>query len=280
MSEPHNRPRCARDRCDYVAKCRGLCAKHYRTWLRERVARGEFIPGYIDGTEVRAHLAVLTASGLSLKVLGPLTGLHPDRLADITGAKYGTVAADHVRRILTIEPCTVPHDPRVAAGHRINSIGTSRRLQALVAIGWTGRELAAMLGQQETNLTAWVHGKTPWITAGNARRVIAVYDRLQWTTGGKAAPDRARRRAARNGWVGPLAWDDDTIDDPAATPFDVAADTPYRRGEFLAVIEDHRSLGRSDEEIADRLGIHTNSLQQRLRRLALADNDSDEQKAC
>lgn len=29
---------------------------------------------------------------------------------------------------------------------------------------------------------------------------------------------RARNHAARNGWVGPLSWDDDTIDDPNAAP--------------------------------------------------------------
>ncbi|WP_406516355.1 hypothetical protein OH809_45370 (plasmid) [Streptomyces sp. NBC_00873] len=43
--------------------------------------------------------------------------------------------------------------------------------------------------------------------------------------------ERARRRAQADGWYGPLAWDDDTIDDPAAVPQTDAPPPSYTEGE-------------------------------------------------
>jgi hypothetical protein len=49
--------------------------------------------------------------------------------------------------------------------------------------------------------------------------------------------DRQRRLAARRGWAPPLAWDDDTIDDPAATPATGARERAWSTRHDETVVE-------------------------------------------
>lgn len=91
--------------------------------------------------------------------------------------------------------------------------GALRRLHALRALGWPTRELAARIGVDERNIARWPHRRT--ISRQLHQAICRVYDDLADTPG----PDeRARRHAARQGWLPPLWWDDDTIDDPTYTP--------------------------------------------------------------
>jgi hypothetical protein len=57
--------------------------------------------------------------------------------------------------------------------------------------------------------------KSSRVHRGTAGQVARVYDELAMTPGPST---RARDAAARRGWVPPLAWDDDEIDDPQARP--------------------------------------------------------------
>jgi hypothetical protein len=92
----------------------------------------------------------------------------------------------------------------------VDATGTRRRLQALAAIGWPPRALAERLGIQPDNIL-----RRHRVRVGTARLVAAVYDQLSMTPG----PDtRSAAAARRRGWAPPLAWDDDSIDDPAARP--------------------------------------------------------------
>lgn len=97
---------------------------------------------------------------------------------------------------------------------QVDGTGTRRRLRALQAIGWPGWAIT-------------LHG--PWTAAENIHQlcrrrqrvtrdthdaVCAIFDLLSMTPG---PSDNTRRRAARDGWAPPLAWDDD-IDDPKVLP--------------------------------------------------------------
>jgi hypothetical protein len=95
----------------------------------------------------------------------------------------------------------------------IDGTGSRRRLRGLVAIGWTAPLIAQHLGVDQAQVTRWYHVKR--ITPASAAKIRAVYDQL-WHTPGPSQKSRARAAAA--GWPSPLAWDDDTIDDPAAEP--------------------------------------------------------------
>lgn len=110
-------------------------------------------------------------------------------------------------------------------GH-IDATGTIRRLRALVAIGHSGRQIAQALDVDPSWIRALYRSDHPVVHEDTAGLFAALYERLQGTAGPSEA---ARRMAVRRGWAPPLAWEDDTIDDPQASPVDagcLAADEP------------------------------------------------------
>ncbi len=92
---------------------------------------------------------------------------------------------------------------------QVSSVGTRRRLQALMAIGWDQHSLAAEVGVTNTRISNLVRGINPEVTSQTAARVARVYDRLSMSArDGTKAARYARTVARRQGWPPPLAWDD------------------------------------------------------------------------
>ncbi|MFG2307634.1 hypothetical protein ACGFS9_02925 [Streptomyces sp. NPDC048566] len=102
-----------------------------------------------------------------------------------------------------------------------HSAGSIRRLQALAVAGWPLARLARETGQSATALTRLMTADTVPVTV--ARSIAAVYARYSMASPGLCGvvhiqARAARERAAAKGWAPHGAWDDDTIDDPAAIP--------------------------------------------------------------
>jgi hypothetical protein len=98
--------------------------------------------------------------------------------------------------------------------HRnLDATGTIRRLRALVAIGYTPTDLAQSLDMHVSSLSTLIHGKRPRIQPQTQAAVRALFSELWAHPIQGHAGERARKRAKKHNWVGPLAWDD--IDDPA-----------------------------------------------------------------
>lgn len=95
----------------------------------------------------------------------------------------------------------------------IDATGTRRRLHALMRLGWPADLLAARFGVSGPAVRAWARNER--VRRSTAAKVADLYDRLCWTVGPST---KTRARAVAAGWPPPLAWDDDTIDDPAARP--------------------------------------------------------------
>jgi len=141
-----------------------------------------------------------------------------------------------------------------------------------MAIGWPSRILTTRLGMAEhgsvLDIANHNNATIRRATADNVRRV---YDEL-WD---KPGPSRiSAQRAAKRGWVPPLAWDDDTIDDPAAVADLGEPDAPSPRGRLREhVVEDY--LDTWDHHLgylpaaATRLGLSEYALEQALRRSGL-----------
>lgn len=141
----------------------------------------------------------------------------------------------------------------------IDSIGTTRRLRALVALGYNQQHLAQATGLGYSTISYLILGKVTRTGRARAAKVRAVYDRLSMTPG----PSRAARdRAHRSGWMPPLAWDDDTIDDPAAQPNPGHQERIGFRERFF----EERELGYSDLLIAQRWKMRPESLLRQLNR--------------
>lgn len=101
----------------------------------------------------------------------------------------------------------------------VDAAGTQRRLRALAAIGWSFVELGHRLGMGGCVVSRIAVANSRVLLA-TAEKVSALYDELSMIPGGnKTVVTRARMK----GWAPPLAWDDDSIDDPSAKAQGVAA---------------------------------------------------------
>jgi hypothetical protein len=104
---------------------------------------------------------------------------------------------------------------RKAAGNirRVASTITHRKIQALVAAGWPMRELGLRLGRNEDFARKLLRHRHVFLSTA-----VAI-DRLYTQLNNLPGPsNRARVLAVGWGWAPPIAWDDDTIDDPDAKP--------------------------------------------------------------
>jgi transcriptional regulator with XRE-family HTH domain len=238
-------------RSTYVAggcRCDACCAANTR-YAKWRELHGTVL---VDSTPARDHIAALRAAGvgrreiarrarLARSVVNRLAGV--DRSKPAARVRPETLAAILAVTVDDLAPATV-----------VDALGTRRRLQALISIGWTQTDLAHRTGLLLSTVNALVNERWANVQHGTHLRVCRVFDELSGTPG---RSDRARAMAARRRWAPPLAWDDDTIDDPTATPVGVAAPSTKRtRAEivedFLDTWADHAGDVRA---AALRLGV-------------------------
>lgn len=116
-----------------------------------------------------------------------------------------------------------PESPTTKGGALILGIGSTRRLQALVAAGYPVKWLADQIGNQSSNFSDLVKGKQKRVQYSTAHRVRELFEKYETAdpldTGIPVANFRkARTVAIRNGYVGAMLWDWDTIDDPDGFP--------------------------------------------------------------
>lgn len=214
-------------------------ANQYMQNRRRRLkAIGQWKPRYVDAHPVRAHVHALLAAGMSEPALARSLDL-PERafnylLRGATGRPPGsTVARETAEAVMGFWP-RLEDFPDTAS---IDPTGTRRRVQALETLGWSRPRMAAELGMSEANFKKCLRSET--VSARFARKVAALYDRL-WTRRPEDhgmqqwVADRVRRQAATRGYQGPLAWDDDTIDDPKTEPLPDADEPAAPEGENRA----------------------------------------------
>lgn len=193
--------RCGWDGCDRDPVCRGLCGPHYR----RRLHTGRF--GYRDAGPVREHLEKLRGLGWTWQAIGDKAGVSPWVAHNVHLGRTRRVLADSEGKLLALP--LVPYE-----SHRgVDSTGSRRRVQALAWMGWPNHAVADRIGCSRRSLpTLLARGS---ISARLALRITVLYDQLSTIPGpSKLAAVKARQ----HGFASPWAWDDETIDDPAARP--------------------------------------------------------------
>jgi len=213
---------CAATGCGRNTRRRGLCGAHYGAWRTRQHAYGWFVSDYVDPAPVRTHVHALQAAGLGERRIAELAGLHRTHITSVNHGRSRTKPDQPATKISTrvaaaILAVPIPGNPvaAAAAGACIDSTGTVRRLQALVAVGYPATGLGERIGVSATNMAHTM--RATQVTVRRARQVAQMYEQLSHLPGEST---RARMRARRQGWAPPLAWDEDTIDDPAASPVD------------------------------------------------------------
>lgn len=250
---------------------RGLCKN---CWAHCRLYDG-WESKYVDAAPVRAHVNMLIVAGLGTRRIEELSGVSRTSIRQMLNGRpeRGTgpskkVLASTAERIQAI-PIPKERHELAADNQPILAVGTTRRLQALVAIGYTQSYLAGRMGMDPTNATELLYGKRHCVSARRARVVADLYNELSTMppTDPKAnrpvrgAPQgwaqRSRDRARQLGWADPFAWEDEDLDDPDARPAPLPPDRRLsRRERYFELV----NLGLTKYEIADKMGIEYESL--------------------
>ncbi|MDV6278330.1 hypothetical protein R3Q06_33355, partial [Rhodococcus erythropolis] len=206
----------------------------YQRWRTRQKGYGRFTSMYVDAAPVLEHLEHLRRTGIGLRPLAAASGVSRRALQRLSAHTPNThphphpspspssdsgrgsglrpptkvlrTTADAILAVRTVEP---------APSALVPEIGTRRRLQALIALGWPQTLIAHELGIEATNLSRMVHGRCAHVTAARATEVGELYTRWEMIPGPSL---RARAQAARYRWAPPLAWDAHALDDPDASP--------------------------------------------------------------
>lgn len=204
-------------------QCRcAKCTARATAWSakrRRQLAYGRWQPN-IDASLVRAHIQTLRDASMTRKAIALRSGLTEARLKQIISDGYTTIRTADAQQILAVTPPTAPAPSLLTT----DATATRRRLQALSTLGWPLPHIARTAGLTGIrNLYDVIHGRQHAVTTHTAHAINEAYDQL-WDQDPAAhgVPLRLATRlkglAARRLWAPPMAWDDDTIGDPAATP--------------------------------------------------------------
>lgn len=244
-------------RCD---ECRASRSKHQKRYMYDR-ARG--VARLVDAQPLRDHVDALYAAGMSQWDITLAAGWKSrNALAD--AYRRAKVTPRTMARVLAVQA-----PPASRRNGYVDATGSRRRLQALAVMGWPTREIAARLGNLDAQTYVYIaNGRTKTIRRRTEQAIAALYDEL-WDQPGPSA--RTRSIALRKGWLPPLAWDDDAMDDPAAEPHVDGVPRLRARGRRPhELVEDYHDtwdyhLGDLDVAAA-RLGMSRNALEKNLSR--------------
>lgn len=175
---------------------------------------------YVDATLTRAHVLALLET-LTVGQIEARSGVNRRCIRLLVGAIEGEPQTRRItKRTAAALASVTPARIGPEAHGLVDAVGTQRRLRALYALGHDAKSMAHELGAStRTMWTLLTWPEHPQVTADLRSRVVELYDRLSLVV---PPPSRYRTRAVhlaqRRGWAPPLAWDDELIDDPAATP--------------------------------------------------------------
>lgn len=237
-------------RCDSCIEANRIAAEISR---RQRLYG---VPAYIDAQPARDHVRHLGAQGMGWKRVARAAGLSPSTVWKLLygDPKRGREPNKRIRSATADALLSVELD--LAGGAKVPSQGTRRRLQALVTIGYSQTFLAGRLGMLVGNLGKTLHHNSE-VLKSTAEKVAEVYDELAMTP--RVASDhrtrisisRAKNYAEWMMWLPPLAWDDDTIDDPFVEPVVLEADLAIDEVAVQRAFDGDRSITLTKDERAE-----------------------------
>lgn len=218
---PHGYARYQLDGCRcYIC---GYARSQYDDNRNRAIAYGTWRP-FVDAEPIRIHIRHLRSCGMGLRVIATAANIDRKRLQALLNGRpeRGTPPQKQVRPALAAAVLAVePTLDNLGGSTVIDATGTRRRLQALGARGWPQHHLAVRLGMTDSNYGVSLDRAR--VIVRTARAVRSLYDEL-WRLDPREhgvderAYNRARNHAVDSQWAPVGAWDDDSLDDPAAFP--------------------------------------------------------------
>ncbi|GAA0200286.1 hypothetical protein GCM10009526_23670 [Glutamicibacter creatinolyticus] len=217
---------------------------------------------------------------IGLSYTSQLTGISRRTLDGIIDGKLNngnprrSVSEPTYRKIMFLQ---VPPYMERPDNQLVPAAGTIRRIQALMACGYSAKHLGRVLGV--TGRRVSLYFEQPTVKAGTARTIRDVYEKY-WNVPPAASSyyerggiTRTLNAARRNGWKPPMFWDDDRIDDPTYTPVvpEIGDRRAVNRQLFIQEVEHLASMGDRLEAIAQRFDMSPGAVEKRLCRYGRAD---------
>jgi lambda repressor-like predicted transcriptional regulator len=154
-----------------------------------------------DAEPARLHIATLQGAGWSCRTIAAHSGLSDTMILNIVHGQERCLTA--VRdRICALDPSTIPSRSYHGNTPFVSRVGTFRRIQALLVMGWPHDHLFATTG---VNTRALLGKGRPRVTLDTHEAIAAVYRQLANRPG---PSNRTRARALARGYASPAEWDD------------------------------------------------------------------------
>jgi len=213
------------------------------------------------------QIDVLLQAGWSYRGIADAAGVSVQSINLVHRGLQKSVANQTEERILALRADSIFQRPNKAGF--VPNIGARRRLQALMAIGYRHSDLTPLIGSRSSTL---LHQIGDWISLEKHEAMARVYDQL-WDKPGPSK--KAIKNAAKLGYLPPLAWDDDDIDNPAAVPSNQKLPKGEKReanrAAFIEEVEFLAGSGMMLPQIAQALGVTEDAVEKRLERYGRAD---------
>jgi DNA-binding CsgD family transcriptional regulator len=230
-------------------RCTPCTRAHSRACKQRELDRLSGKPPLHPGAPVIAHVKALNDTGMSNDLVARRASVSPNLLSGLMRGLTKDCRRDTALRLLAVKAGDFDEIAEVPC------TGSSRRIQALYAMGHGQRALADATGLCESSVSHIANARTRKVDASTADAISRAYEQLAGVSGTSRA---ARRRAAEMGWRDPVWWEDmGHIDDPDFDP--ATAERPLSFHEQAALRREEithlASYGLGFEEIASRLGM-------------------------
>ncbi|MFE3276389.1 hypothetical protein [Nocardia sp. NPDC059239] len=172
-----------------------------------RAARG--IPAFVPLAEPASHLDTLYNWGFSDHAIAAAAGMDQKSVWKIRHRVHDKVSIECAARIMAVTHVPVP----AQSGMKVPNIGTKRRIQALLAIGWKLDDLGQLAGVSGRQFSQY--NTRTWVQYETWAKVRELYEELSGTPGSSRYGET---RARNSGYLPPLAWEGHDIDHPQQSP--------------------------------------------------------------
>ncbi|MDV6274059.1 helix-turn-helix domain-containing protein [Rhodococcus erythropolis] len=214
----------------------------------------------VDAAPVRDHVQSLFDSDMTRNMVARAAGLSNRALYNLMTLRPETALLPAANALLSVSQRPSHHQAIVLA------YGLRRRVEALAAMGWDVKSVAAECGVPFPSALHRARDSVRVKWSMHAA-VAAGYERISHV---RRDDNRALMKAARHGYLSPLMWDDidDYFEVPGSTPVDVGVDEVLVQRvidgiwigevpplERRAAFEKLHARGLSAPEIAERLHV-------------------------
>lgn len=193
----------------YSCRCAPCTKAAVREDAQRQLERLSGRPRSVPASVVVPHIRRLMDGGLSAHQVAREAGVDPSAVRWALSGRKKSMLRGTADKILG-----VPVGAQATGGF-VSSVGAVRRIQALYALGHFNHRIAEASGLSRCFIIDLANEKRASLTIQRDAGVRRAYDELSMTVGGSS---KTRLYAEANGWVPPLAWDEETIDDPSAAP--------------------------------------------------------------